>query len=264
MSEKTLGVSTFDAVSLGINAVTGMMQQYAGSKIAASASSADARSLFAQSSLFDRQGAMLMRSANVYSGAAKSFVKAGKANAKQDRLRAGEVQQFTDANVQESVKEARQKVASGLVAFASNGVLLEGREGSAAGMWEQDEAAENSYQQLLIQQNSENQIWELLTSANMKEAEGYGNAAGAYGQAASAAGQAYSSYMQGLYSFQAGLEAKRAAEKAKKRGRLGALGSVVGATVGAVGVGLAGFTGGTSLIAAASIGSSFGGSAAQF
>lgn len=264
MSEKTLGVSSFEATSLGINAVSSMLSSYMGSRVAANTYNSNAGSLFRQSSLYDAQGAMMMRSANAYSGAAKQFVKAGKANAKQDRLRAGEVQQFTDANIQESVKEARQKVASGLVAFASNGVLLEGRAGNAAGMWEQDEAAENSYQQLLIQQNSENQIWELLTSANMKEAEGYGNAAGAYGQAASAAGQAYSSYMSGLYSFQEGLAAKRAAEKAKKRGRMGVLGSIGGAVIGAAGVALAGFTGGASLIAAASLGSGVGGSVSQF
>ena len=161
---------SFETMSMGINAVSSMLSSYMGSRVAANTYNSNASSMFRQSSLYDAQGAMMMRSANAYSGAAKQFVKAGKANAKQDRLRAGEVQQFTDANIQESVKEARQKVGRGLVAFASNGVLLEGREGTAAGMWEQDEAAENSYQQLLIQQNGENQIWELLTSANMKAA----------------------------------------------------------------------------------------------
>lgn len=263
-SPKTQGISTFDATSMGFNAVSNMLSSFMGSRVASKTYGANARSLFQQSSLYDAQGAMMMKSANAYSGAAKSFIKAGKANAKQDRLRAGEVQQFTDANVQESVKEARQKVGSGLVTFAANGILLEGREGNAAGMWEQDEAAENSYQQLLIQQNSENQIWELLTSANMKEAEGYGNAAGAYGQAASAAGQAYSSYMQSLYSFNDALAAERAAKKAKRGGIKGLAGSLGGAAIAAVGVGLAGFTGGASLIAAASIGSGIGGSVSQF
>ena len=56
MSEKTLGVSTFDSVSLGINAVSSMLSSYMGSRVAANTYNSNAGSLFRQSSLYDAQG----------------------------------------------------------------------------------------------------------------------------------------------------------------------------------------------------------------
>lgn len=244
--------SSFDSFSAGTSAVSNILSNVTNSIMASKAGNANASSLFRQSMLYGKQGDMFMKSSRAYSGAAKKMIAVGKANAKQERLKASQVQTYTDAQISETVKEGQQAVGNGKVAFAANGILLEDRSGSSVAMWEQDEAADNAYQQLLVLQNSENTIWNYMMSANQKIAEGYGNAAGMYGQAASMAAQAYSSRLQSQYAYADAESAKKAAKKSKIGAIVGGAGSVVG--------GVAGFMigGPVGAAAGASIGSSVG------
>lgn len=193
---------------------------------------AQASSFYRESMLYSRQGDFMLKSANLYSGIAKKMVAMGNANARNERIRAGKVQFFIDASQGEAVKESEQVVGEGLASFAANGVLIEGREGAAVAMWEQDEAADNAYQQLLIMQKGQDTIWEYMMAANQREAEGWGQAAGAYGQAAEAAGSAYSAYLASYESHVMGDKLKRAAKKARRAMVPTAIGSLFGPGAG--------------------------------
>ncbi len=216
----------------------------------------NAASLARESLLYGEQAGMLMRSANAYSAGARYAKQVGEANARNERLKAAQLQQFTDARIQEAVKVTRAKMGQGRAAFASQGVLLEAREGAAVTMWEQDEAADNAYQQLLIMQEAENAGWEFRTAANMRLSDGYAAAAGLYGQAAGQAAAAYSARLKAEYAYAESLQAKRDARKAKRNRLKSTFGSLVGATAGAVGGFIIG--GPVGAAAGASAGSSIG------
>ena len=184
----------------------------------ASTEKTNASSFYRQSMLYERQGNNLMQSARSTASIAPKFIEMGKANARNSRIRAGQVQYFIDANQSEVVKEAQQKVGEGLASFAANGVMIESRDGAAVAMWEQDEAADASYQQLIIAQKGQDTIWEYLMEAQQKEAEGYAQAAQAYSRASEIAGGAYTGYLQSYEANRAGDAAAKAARKAKHAG----------------------------------------------
>ena len=247
---RTLGATPLMGVTTLAAGLTSTLSSMYSLRQSSKAAKANASSLYRESMLYSRQGDFMLKSANLYSGIAKKMVAMGNANARNERIRAGKVQFFIDASQGEAVKESEQVVGEGLASFAANGVLIEGRDGAAVAMWEQDEAADNAYQQLLIMQKGQDTIWEYMMAANQREAEGWGQAAGAYGQAAEAAGSAYSAYLSSYESHKQADAMARAARKARR----GMLGSGIGSALGAVAaVGAAAFTGGASLAAYATL-----------
>ena len=244
--------SSSNNFAIGATAGASLLSSLASGFTSARQNSASASSLARQSLLYDQQSSMYMRSAGAYSGAAKSSVAIGKANAKQERLKAAQIQQFTDAQIETSIKERRQKVGSGLAGFAANGILLESRDGAAVANWEQDESADLAVEQMMIIQKNENEAWGYLTAANQRVAEGYMNAASMYGQAAGAAASAYSSSLQSKYALADAEAARKAAKKSK-------IGGVVSGVLGATGAVIGGVYGGpVGAMAGASLGSSLG------
>lgn len=219
------------AISSGIGGfVTPLINGLAASR----ANSGTASSLLRESSLYLGQGKMMMASGRAYASSAKSAIKIGKYNARNDRLLAARVDPMEQRQLEEAILERRAKVGLGLTGAAANGILLESRSDAAVAMWEQDEAADLAYEQTLIMQQAEDTVWNLRMSANQKEAEGYGQAAGLYGQAASAAASAWQSFMQASNARQDALEAQRQAKKSKKNGIVQALSSVAGTGFGAI------------------------------
>ena len=147
-------------VSMGISAGATILSNLTNSLMASKLGKANAASLFRQSMLYGAQGGMQMQSAKAFSSGAKKLIEIGKSNAKQDRLRAAQVQQYEDLQLSEVVKEGQKKVGAGKAAFAANGILLESRSDSAVAMWEGDEVAANVVEQLLTMQEAENTVWE--------------------------------------------------------------------------------------------------------
>ncbi len=139
-----------------------------------------------------RSAAILARIGGVVAGTAEYAVKAGKANARAERLLAARIQNVEDIELQAASKRRRELVGEGRAAFAANGVLLESRAGAATAMWEQDEAADAAIERLQIMQAAEDKAYGHLTAAQQRLAEGYSGAASAMGSA----GQAYSGAAQ--------------------------------------------------------------------
>lgn len=245
--------STYNTVAMGTQAISSMLSGFSNYYNASRSSKADAASYERQSLLYSQSAGISMAAANAYSGAAKAYINVGKANANQERRKASQIQPYRDLEFSATVKDTQQKVGAGLAGAAANGILLEGREGASIAMWEQDEAAENALAQLYIMQEAENQVWNFMTSANNKEAEGYGQAAQAYGQAASMAADAYASRLRAQFALADADAARKQARRHKRSG----FGSVVGGVVGAA----AGFVAGGPMGAAA--GMQMGSSAGQ-
>lgn len=130
-------------------------------------------------------------------GTAKFAIQAGKANAKQERLMASRIQAIEDIQLQKVNKERRQKIGSGRAAFAANGVLV---DSGAAGMWEQDEAADAAIEKLMVMQAAEDQAYGHLTRAQGLLAQGYSQASSIYANAGSAYSNAAQSAAQGISS----------------------------------------------------------------
>ncbi len=214
------------------------------------ANKSSAASLRKQMSMFSDLGGMQMRAAGAYSAGARASVETGKANAKNERIRAGQVYQFEQLQLSAARQQRAQKVGQGKAAFAANGILLEDREGAAVAKWEQDEAADFAVEQLAIMESAENQVWGFLMNANQQVAQGYNQAASYSAQAASAAGQDYSSYSQAIESRNMAREAERAAKKSKFGGVLGGALTIGGAAIGGafggpIGVAIGGSLGGS-------------------
>lgn len=247
---RTMGTTGGWGLSAMATGMTSTLSSMYSMRKESSAARKNASSLYRESMLYSQQAGSLMRVANAYSGVARLQIQMGQDNAKHERVRAGKVQFFIDQNQREAVVEAQQAVGEGLATFAASGVMVEGREGAAVAMWEQDETADAAYQQLLVMQKGQDTIWEYLMAANQREAEGYGQAAGTYGQAADVAGNAYSAYLQS-YSARKEADYMRKMKRKAKRGMMGSgIGSVVGAVVA---VGAVAFTGGASLAAYATL-----------
>lgn len=118
-----------------------------------------------QAGIYDLQAAQYGRQA-AFAGAM------GRYQGALERQRATRALTQAEANQAEAVKARQQLVGAGKVAFAANGVMLEGREGAATAMWEQDEAADLAYEQAQIKRNADNEVYGYLANAKMAEAQG--------------------------------------------------------------------------------------------
>lgn len=115
------------------------------------------------------------------------------------RDRAGYAQKQGELEAAQAELRHKQIVGAGLTAFAGNGVLLESRPGSAASLWEVDQAKSAAYDKELIRTNAELAAWGFATNADMIEAQGrwdsWAGKMGAAGTIVGAAGGALKSGM---------------------------------------------------------------------
>ena len=253
MAEKSnLDGTSWGGASAGMYAAgVDKLLNVAGSVIAgfetSSAQKKSAGTHYADSAILERKGARLAGYGSDiaaigarYSALAPMMAELGRRNAEKEMLKAGRVQGVVDRQVEEAAQRTRRKVGEGLTQFAANGILIEGGD-SAVGRWEQDEWADSAYEQTLIRQAGEDQIYEYMQLAVEREIEGLGAAAGMYGQSAAFHGQAMNiydassaAYIDSWQSFQAGIDAEKAAKKSK-RGAIGKLvGGVVGGAIGSI------------------------------
>lgn len=104
--------------------------------------------------------------------AAKFNKDMAKYQSKMNLYRAGSAQRAgQEAATQEALRN-RQKIASGQVAFASNGVLLDTAPTSAPNMWHQDQAAQDAYDTQVIMDNAQAQAWGFTKQSEVDKAQG--------------------------------------------------------------------------------------------
>jgi hypothetical protein len=149
-----------------------------------------------QASLYDIQAGMLDNQAGAYTKQAGMARAMGGYQAGLSVTRAAQAQMQSELNQGEAAADRRQLVGTGKTAFAANGVLLEGREGSATAMWEQDEAASLAWEQGMIKSNADNEVFGHLADAEMSRAQGRMQAASFMAQAGASRLNASSSLMQ--------------------------------------------------------------------
>lgn len=190
------------------------------------ANKATARSYARQAELYSQQANVMSMAGKAYSDSAKIAAAIGKANAREERLRASQLQVIEDYGLQKINKERRWKTGSALVGFAGNGVLVSSDPESSVARWEQDEAADAVIEKLDLMQNVENEAHGYLVDAQQRLSEGYQASARLHGQSAQEFASAYSSTLQASYAR----AAAKAARKKKHR-----FGSIIGAVVGGVG-----------------------------
>lgn len=177
-----------------------------------------------QAGLYGNEASILDLQASQYDRQAGQAGAMGRFQAALERTRGAQVLRQADANQAEAVKARQQLVGAGKTAFAANGILLEGREGSATAMWEQDEAADLAYEQALIKQNADNEVFGYLANAKMAEAQGAAQAGAYRAQGVASRINAQSALMQGSL-------ARRSGNMAILNGYAGLLGSAsTGAT----------------------------------
>jgi len=183
-----------------------------------------ARALKEQAGIYGSMADSSLRAAGMYAGQARMAAGLGRANAKNLRLAAAQLDRYEQFALHEATLEARQRVGVGRTEFAANGVLVD--TGSAA-LWEQDEAADAALERLDIMQQFEDQSWQYRTQANKALAEGYAAAAGHAGAAMGAAGDAYAARLQQAAALSQ-------ARKARKKGWWGTIGAAIGGTIGGI------------------------------
>lgn len=149
-----------------------------------------------QGSMYKAQGSMLDVQATAYERSAAVARAMGGYQAALSVVRAGQVQTQAQLDQAAAAKARQQVVGAGKVAFAANGVLLEGREGSATAMWEQDEASDLAMEQALIKTNADNEVFGLLADGEMAAASGRMQAASYISQAGAARMNAITSGIQ--------------------------------------------------------------------
>jgi hypothetical protein len=149
-----------------------------------------------QAGIYGLQGELLNQQADQFDRQAGFASAMGKYQANLDTNRAAQAQTQGELNQGEAAKGAQQVVGAGKTAFAANGVLIESRAGSAASMWEQDEAANLAYEQSLIKANADNEVFGYLANANMAKAQGAIQASSFRSQGAAARINAQTSGMQ--------------------------------------------------------------------
>lgn len=172
-----------------------------------------------QAGLYGNEATVLELQAGQYDKQAGQAGAMGRFQAALERSRGAQTQVQAEANQVEAAKVRQQVVGAGKTAFAANGVLLEGRAGSATAMWEQDEAADLAYEQALIKQNADNEVFGYLANAKMAEAQGAAQAGAYRAQGVASRINAQSALMQ------AGL-ARKAGQTAIWQGYAGLLGNV--------------------------------------
>lgn len=148
---------------------------------------------YQEAAILRRQGSLYQSQANVYDVQASAFDKSasfaramGGYQSALSKVRATQVQRQGELSQADAARARQQTVGAGKTAFAANGVLLEGRAGSAPAMWEQDEAADLAWEQALIKINADNEVFGLLAEGEMAAASGRMQAASYLGQAAAA------------------------------------------------------------------------------
>lgn len=149
-----------------------------------------------QAGLYETQSGIYGLQADAFDQQASFAGAQGRYQGALERIRAGQVQTQAEQNQVEAAKAAQQVVGEGKTAFAANGILLEGRAGSAPAMWEQDEAASLAWEQGLIKTNADNEVFGYLANAKMAEAQGRAQANAYRYQGIGARLNAQSSLMQ--------------------------------------------------------------------
>lgn len=177
-----------------------------------------------QAGIYGNQAAVYGLQANAFEGQANFARAMGGYQAALDTTRASQAQLQGEINQGEAAKQAQQVVGAGKTAFAANGILLEGRAGSAPAMWEQDEAAALAWEQSIIKTNADNEVFGYLANANMARAQGRMQAAGYLSQADAARINAQSALLQAGMARSAG----RAAIITGYAGLLGSAGQGAG------------------------------------
>ena len=221
----------------GTTLLSGYLGARAQRKAAHAATAQQSASLMRQGALYDAQGGMYLQSARLSADTAASMIAVAKANARDYGREAARVDATEARQLEETVKERQQTVGRGLVGFAANGVLLSDSIDSAAARWEQDEASDAAYQQLLVMQDAEDRIYALGIEAKNALAQGYGAAAQAYGQAMGQASSAYGAYLSGRYAREDAEDAERYGNaSARTAYRYGLLSAGLGALASGMGV----------------------------
>ena len=214
----------------GTTLLSGYISARGQRKAARGAAAQQSASLLRQGALYDAQGRMYLQSARISADTAAATIAAAKANARDYGIEAARVDRDETRALEEAIKERQQVVGRGLVGFAANGVLLSDSVDAAAARWEQDEASDLAYQQLLVMQDAEDRIYALGLEAKNALSQGYGAAAQAYGQAMGAASQAYGAFLSGRYARADAADAVRYGDaSARTAYRYGMLSAGVGA-----------------------------------
>lgn len=156
-----------------------------------------ADSLMNQAALYGQQAGMFAKAAGAYGASGDKAEAIGRANAAETMRQSTQLDLAMQYQLQAVNKERRAKIGEGKAAFAANGVLVEGRQGSATAMWEQDEMADAAVEKLAIQQSFENEYYNYRVKAKGQIVEGLLAKANYYGQGAGAAMQGVTAAMQG-------------------------------------------------------------------
>lgn len=154
---------------------------------------AQRRAMYAQASMYNRQGDMLMMGASMQASAAGMSKKLGKANARMIRSAGTGTYYTMTYQMSEANRARRRMVGEGRLNFASRGVLV---DSGAAGQWERDELADAILQKAQILRSCADEGLNVESQAVGALINGYKEAAQGYSQAASTAAQAWSSFMQ--------------------------------------------------------------------
>jgi len=173
-----------------------------------------------QAAIYEKQGQIYDLQAAQYEKQAAFARSMGKYQAALETQRAGQTELQGELAQGEAAQARRQLVGAGKVAFAANGVLLEGRQQSAAAMWEQDEAASLAWESAVIRENAATEVYAFMANAKMAAAQGRMQASNFLAQAQTARLNAEVSRMGGEAAREAGDAAWRNA--------------VIGSTLGAM------------------------------
>jgi len=143
---------------------------------------------------------------------AYSSYQQGKFNRDMNRYQASLNKQRAKISTDSAEREAadaairrRQLVATGLTAFAANGILLDAAPTSAPNIWEQDQAAELAIEQYDIRRNAQLAAWGYNTQAVIDRSSGdMAYSAGRLGSASALIGGIGSSIQAGAAGYSLG------------------------------------------------------------
>lgn len=89
-----------------------------------------------------------------------------------NRARAVRAQQTGELNASEASLRRRQLVATGAVALAGNGILIDANPASAGNLWEQDQAAQLALERQIIRDNADAEAWGYVENSRVQVAQG--------------------------------------------------------------------------------------------
>lgn len=234
------------SVANNINGVTGVAT-VAANLLSGIGESKKARSSARQyedaAKALDIQSAGLLDSAKLYARSAEMSKEAGEANAREIVRQAGTIDPQKQFQIGAVNLKRRAGVDAGRTTYASQGILLEARDGAAVAMWEQDEVADAVLEKLNVMQEAEDQVYSYLVKAKDAKIQGLYQAAQSYGNAMQTAGQAQEAINKAI-------EYRRIASQLRKSSKGGLFKSIATAAVATV-AGIA--TGGLGFAAAGTI-----------